>query len=100
MSFAFGEPPDSGVKVSAKAGATPIRDAKTTAVRAVRSRRLGTPVGKAAGSYIRLRNGLHFVSDDSSARGQRGQTPSNAASRFSTNALTPSWKSLVRASAC
>src|SRR4029079_10670028 len=69
MSSAFGEPPDSGVNVSAKADGAQIRDAKTTALRAVRSRRLGMPVGKAAGSYIRLREGLHFVPDDSSARG-------------------------------
>jgi hypothetical protein len=93
MSFAFDDPPDSGVKVSARAGAAPIRDARTTAARAVKSRRLGMPVGKAAGSYIRLRDLLHFVPYGT-------QDPWKAGSRFSTKALTPSWKSFVRASAC
>ena len=93
MSSPFGDPPDSGVKVSARAAGAQIRDAKTAALKAVRSRRLGMPVGKAAGSYIRLRHGLHFVPYGT-------QDPWKAASRFSTNALTPSWKSLVRASAC
>src|SRR5215212_7293345 len=47
MSSAFCEPPDSGVNVSAKADGTQIRQAARAAPRAVASRRLGTPVGKA-----------------------------------------------------
>src|SRR5215210_8378306 len=63
MSSAFWEPPDSGVSASASADGAHTRDAKTTAVRAVRSRRLGVPAGKAAGSYPRPPGGLHFVPD-------------------------------------
>jgi hypothetical protein len=54
MSSAFGDPPDSGVKVSATAGPAVSRQARIAAARAAKSRRLGMPVGKAAGSYIRV----------------------------------------------
>jgi hypothetical protein len=63
MSSAFGEPPDSGVKVSANAPGAARRHARTAAPNAARGRRLGGPVGKAAGSYLRAWDGIHFVPD-------------------------------------
>jgi hypothetical protein len=48
MSSAFWEPPDSGVKASAKADGAAIRIARAAAEKAARSRRLDEPVGKAA----------------------------------------------------
>src|SRR6266540_5167235 len=64
MSFAFCDPPDSGVNTSASAGPAAIRIATAASEKAARSRRLGRlsmPAGKAAGSYIRPRRRLHFV---------------------------------------
>src|SRR5215208_6844681 len=61
MSFALSEPPDSGVNASANAAGAAIRIAITAAVKAASSRRLGMPVGKAAGSYLRSRQALYFV---------------------------------------
>src|ERR671916_2197319 len=99
MSFAFCEPPDSGVNASAKADGAPIRDANRAAPRVTISRRVNLDMpgwGKGAGSYLRPCDGIHFVADATQGR----QAPWKAALRFSTKALTPSWKSLVRARAC
>src|SRR3954449_10455011 len=76
MSFAFCDPPDSGVKVSARAGWAAIRIATAATARAAGSRRLGMPAGKAAGSYLRLRQALHFVADvPSLSRAARAEAP-------------------------
>src|SRR2546423_13682235 len=61
MSFAFGEPPDSGVKVSANPGGAAISKPTRVARSAAKSRRRGMPVGKARASYSRLPGMLHFV---------------------------------------
>src|SRR5215210_1149697 len=61
MSFAFGDPPDSGVIASANADGAAIRIARAAAKKAARSRRLGMPWGKAAGSYLRFGQGIYFV---------------------------------------
>src|SRR5215211_5446595 len=61
MSFAFCEPPDSGVNASANADGAAIRIASAASEKAARSRRLGKPAGKAARSYLRVRDGSHFV---------------------------------------
>src|SRR5215204_7265756 len=174
MSSAFGDPPDSGVIASANADGAAIRIARAAAKKATTSRRLGMPWGKAAGSYLCFRQGIHFVRlapsrpargsgrrpRDSVGRAERSlaarrvarldlqlphpqaahvelldaelldhrtldgepadsrpprrpphpprarrgrappHAPSKAGSRFSTNAVTPSWKSRVRARAC
>ncbi len=93
MSSAFWDPPDSGVNASANADGAAIRIAMTAAEKAASNRRLGVPVGKAAGSYPRPFGRSYFVPDGT-------QVPWKAGSRFSTKAVTPSWKSFVRARAC
>src|SRR4051812_15336640 len=61
MSFAFGEPPDSGVKVSPRAAGAVARRASSAAASRAYVRRRGMPVGKARGSYLRPPRTLHFV---------------------------------------
>src|SRR5688500_2442796 len=65
MSSALGEPPDSGVKGSASAAGAAIRDARSAAARAAKSRRRGMPEGKARGSYLQVPPRLHLVADAS-----------------------------------
>src|SRR3954451_7226337 len=60
MLSAFGEPPDSGVKVSASAEGATSRSASSVAASATSSRRRGTGC-KARGSYLRTPEALHFV---------------------------------------
>src|SRR5215208_4941858 len=71
MSSAFCDPPDSGVKASANADGAAIRIARAAAEKAATSRRLGVPVGKAAGSYPRPSGRSYFVPDGT----QRGSDP-------------------------
>src|SRR5829696_8152945 len=61
MSSAFCDPPDSGVNGPATAAGAAIRIAIKAAEKAASSRRLGMPVGKAAGSYLRPRQAIYFV---------------------------------------
>src|SRR3954466_11789141 len=60
MSSAFGEPPDSGVKVSASAAGAVSSSAISAAPSAAHSRRRGTGC-KARGSYLRSPPTLQFV---------------------------------------
>src|SRR5829696_5132980 len=96
MSFAFDDPPDSGVIASANADGAAIRIATAATEMAARSRRLGMPWGKAAGSYLRSGHGIYFVpvapsaARRGSAGGARGSVRRAAARRRAAQSGGPS----------
>src|ERR687895_2326307 len=61
MSFAFSDPPDSGVNRSAEAPGAASRNAVSAATRAASRTTRVRRLGKAGGSYLRSPRGLHFV---------------------------------------
>ena len=87
MSSAFGEPPVSGVRASAKAAPAKA----SSAARATRRARRGDAPGCWQGSGPRRADSIHSSADD--GRRWRDYRPPNAGGRFWTKAATPSTKS-------